>query len=79
MKPARSSRSTGMPVLTDYQPGQKVWVFEPVFPRALQDMWSGSQIIKEKKGEVTYLVDLGTPRSPHRVLHEQVKTLPRQR
>ncbi|KAJ1152147.1 hypothetical protein NDU88_004924 [Pleurodeles waltl] len=37
--------------------------------RALQDKWSGPHIIVEKKGEVTYLVDLGTARSPLRVLH----------
>ncbi|KAJ1126611.1 hypothetical protein NDU88_005018 [Pleurodeles waltl] len=56
-------------VLIQYQPGQKVWVLEPVAPRALQDKWSGPHIIVEKKGEVTYLVDLGTARSPVRVLH----------
>ncbi|KAJ1106571.1 hypothetical protein NDU88_003972 [Pleurodeles waltl] len=56
-------------VLVQYQPGQKVWVLEPVAPRALQDKWSGPHIIAEKKGEVTYLVDLGTARSPLRVLH----------
>ncbi|KAJ1128931.1 hypothetical protein NDU88_007303 [Pleurodeles waltl] len=56
-------------VLVQYQPGQKVWVLEPVAPRALQDKWSGPHIIVEKKGEVTYLVDLGTARSPLRVLH----------
>ncbi|KAJ1126598.1 hypothetical protein NDU88_005007 [Pleurodeles waltl] len=56
-------------VLVQYQPGQKVWVLEPVAPRALQDKWSGPHTIVEKKGEVTYLVDLGTARSPLRVLH----------
>ncbi|KAJ1175469.1 hypothetical protein NDU88_000757 [Pleurodeles waltl] len=56
-------------VLVQYQPGQKVWVLEPVAPRALQDKWSGPHTIVEKKGEVTYLVDLGTARSPVRVLH----------
>ncbi|KAJ1091013.1 hypothetical protein NDU88_004141 [Pleurodeles waltl] len=56
-------------VLVQYQPGQKVWVLEPVAPRALQDKWSGPHIIVEKKGEVTYLVDLGTARSSLRVLH----------
>ncbi|KAJ1175784.1 hypothetical protein NDU88_001069 [Pleurodeles waltl] len=55
-------------VLVQYQPGQKVWVLEPVAPRALQDKWSGPHIIVEKKGEVTYLVDLGTARSPLWVL-----------
>ncbi|KAJ1119565.1 hypothetical protein NDU88_007750 [Pleurodeles waltl] len=44
-------------------------VLEPVAPRALQDKWSGLHIIVEKKGAVTYLVDLGTPRSPLRVFH----------
>ncbi|KAJ1091053.1 hypothetical protein NDU88_004181 [Pleurodeles waltl] len=58
-----------MAVLVQYQPGQKVWVLEPVAPRALQDKWSGPHTIVEKKGEVTYLVDLGTARSPLRVLH----------
>ncbi|KAJ1217114.1 hypothetical protein NDU88_004709 [Pleurodeles waltl] len=56
-------------VLTQYHQGQKVWVLEPVAPRALQDKWSGSHLIVEKKGEVTYLADLGTARSPFRVLH----------
>ncbi|KAJ1120018.1 hypothetical protein NDU88_008201 [Pleurodeles waltl] len=49
--------------------GQKVWVLEPVAPRALQDKWSGPNRIVEKKGKVTYLVDLGSARSPLRVLH----------
>ncbi|KAJ1117158.1 hypothetical protein NDU88_005358 [Pleurodeles waltl] len=56
-------------VLIQYQPGQKVWVLEPVAPRAVQDKWSGPHLIVEKKGEVTYLVDLGTARGPLRVLH----------
>ncbi|KAJ1168239.1 hypothetical protein NDU88_000186, partial [Pleurodeles waltl] len=56
-------------VLIQYQPGQKVWVLEPVAPRALQDKWSGPHFIVEKKGEATYLVDLGTARSPLRVIH----------
>ncbi|KAJ1110071.1 hypothetical protein NDU88_007426 [Pleurodeles waltl] len=56
-------------VLTQYHPGQKVWVLEPVAPKALKDKWSGPHLIVEKKGEVTYLVDLGTARSPIRVLH----------
>ncbi|KAJ1084485.1 hypothetical protein NDU88_004632 [Pleurodeles waltl] len=55
--------------LIQYQPGQKVRVLEPVAPRALQDKWSGPHLIVEKKGEVTYLVDLGTARSPLRVIH----------
>ncbi|KAJ1088505.1 hypothetical protein NDU88_001662 [Pleurodeles waltl] len=56
-------------VLTQYHPRQKVWVLEPVAPRALQDKWSGSHLIVEKKGVVTYLVDLGTARSLLRVFH----------
>ncbi|KAJ1106610.1 hypothetical protein NDU88_004011 [Pleurodeles waltl] len=56
-------------VLTQYHTGQKVWVLEPVAPRALGDKWSGPHLIVEKKGEVTYLVDLGTARSPLWVLH----------
>ncbi|KAJ1089521.1 hypothetical protein NDU88_002672 [Pleurodeles waltl] len=56
-------------VLTEYHPRQKVWVLEPVAPRALQDKWSGPHPIVEKKGEVTYFVDLGTPRSPLWVLY----------
>ncbi|KAJ1216139.1 hypothetical protein NDU88_003745 [Pleurodeles waltl] len=56
-------------VLTKYHPGQKVWVLEPVAPRALQDKWSGPHLMVEKKGEVTYLVDQGNARSPLRVLH----------
>ncbi|KAJ1190937.1 hypothetical protein NDU88_000256 [Pleurodeles waltl] len=46
-----------------------MWVLEPVGPRALQDKWSGPNLIVKKKGVVTYLVDLGTPGSPLRVLH----------
>ncbi|KAJ1174807.1 hypothetical protein NDU88_000098 [Pleurodeles waltl] len=56
-------------VLIQYQPGQKVWVLEPVATRGLQEKWSGPHLIVEKKDEVTYLVDLGTARSPLRVLH----------
>ncbi|KAJ1127087.1 hypothetical protein NDU88_005493 [Pleurodeles waltl] len=55
--------------LTQYHPGQKVWVVEPVAQSALQDKWNGPYLIVEKKGEVTYFVDLGTARSPLRVLH----------
>ncbi|KAJ1205419.1 hypothetical protein NDU88_000854 [Pleurodeles waltl] len=55
--------------LTVYQPGQGVWVLEHVGPRALHDKWSGPHIIVEKKGEVTYLVNLGSPRSPLTILH----------
>ncbi|KAJ1143845.1 hypothetical protein NDU88_010147 [Pleurodeles waltl] len=55
--------------LVEFQPGDKVWVMEPVEPRALQDRWSGPFEIKERKGEATYLVDLQTPRNPLRVLH----------
>ncbi|KAJ1218348.1 hypothetical protein NDU88_005928 [Pleurodeles waltl] len=51
-------------VLAEYYPGEKVRVLEPVAPGALQDKWSGPHLIVEKKGEVTYLVDLGTARSP---------------
>ncbi|KAJ1129519.1 hypothetical protein NDU88_007887 [Pleurodeles waltl] len=56
-------------VLIQYQPGQKVWVLEPVALRALQEKWSGPHLIVEKKGEVTYLVDLGTARTALRVIH----------
>ncbi|KAJ1195759.1 hypothetical protein NDU88_005027 [Pleurodeles waltl] len=56
-------------VLIQYQPGQKVWVLGPVAPRALQDKWSGPHLIVDKKGGVNYLVDLGTARSPFRVIH----------
>ncbi|KAJ1118489.1 hypothetical protein NDU88_006680 [Pleurodeles waltl] len=56
-------------VLMQYQPGQKVWVLEPVTRRALQDKWSEPHLIVEKKGEVTYLVVLGAARSPLRVIH----------
>ncbi|KAJ1114637.1 hypothetical protein NDU88_002872 [Pleurodeles waltl] len=55
--------------LVEFQPGDKVWVMEPVGPRALQDRWSGPFEVKERKGEATYLVDLQTPRNPLRVLH----------
>ncbi|KAJ1216118.1 hypothetical protein NDU88_003724 [Pleurodeles waltl] len=55
--------------LVEFQPGDKVWVMEPVEPRALQDRWSGPFEVKERKGEATYLVDLQTPRNPLRVLH----------
>ncbi|KAJ1190440.1 hypothetical protein NDU88_007178 [Pleurodeles waltl] len=55
--------------ITEYHPGQLVWVLKPMAPRALQAKWTGPYPILEKKGEVTYLVDLGTPRNPHRILH----------
>ncbi|KAJ1167473.1 hypothetical protein NDU88_007864 [Pleurodeles waltl] len=55
--------------MPEYHPGQLVWVLEPMAPRALQAKWTGPYPILEKKGEVTYLVDLGTPRNPHRILH----------
>ena len=56
-------------ILVEYQPGQMVWGVESVSPRVLQDKCTGPYSILEKKGEVTYLVDLGTPRSTHRILH----------
>ncbi|KAJ1182657.1 hypothetical protein NDU88_007841 [Pleurodeles waltl] len=55
--------------LVEFQPGDKVWVMEPVEPRALQDHWTGPFEIKERKGEATYLVDLQSPRNPLRVFH----------
>ncbi|KAJ1123234.1 hypothetical protein NDU88_001707 [Pleurodeles waltl] len=55
--------------LVEFSPGDKVWVMEPVEPRALQDRWTGPFEIRERKGEATYLVDLKTPRHPLRVLH----------
>ena len=33
--------------LVAYQPGQKVWVLEPVAPRALQDKWTGPYMVLE--------------------------------
>ncbi|KAJ1133341.1 hypothetical protein NDU88_011636 [Pleurodeles waltl] len=53
-------------VLVQYQPGQKVWVLEPVAPRALQDKWSGPHTIVEKK-EMRFCVD-------YRVLNLVTKT-----
>ncbi|KAJ1084147.1 hypothetical protein NDU88_004300 [Pleurodeles waltl] len=55
--------------LVEFSPGDKVWVMEPVEPRALQNRWTGSFEVKERKGEATYLVDFKTPRHPRRVLH----------
>ncbi|KAJ1159738.1 hypothetical protein NDU88_000243 [Pleurodeles waltl] len=55
--------------LVEFQPGQKVWVMAPVEPRALQDKWTGPFEVVERKSEVTYLVDLQSPRNPLRVLH----------
>ncbi|KAJ1117862.1 hypothetical protein NDU88_006058 [Pleurodeles waltl] len=55
--------------MPEYHPGQLVWVLEPMAPRALQAKWTGPYPMLEKKGEVTYLVDLGTPRNPYRILH----------
>ncbi|KAJ1136096.1 hypothetical protein NDU88_002514 [Pleurodeles waltl] len=55
--------------MVEFQPGQKVWVLEPVAPRALQDRWSGPYPVLERKSQVTYLVDLGTSRTPKRVIH----------
>ncbi|KAJ1099129.1 hypothetical protein NDU88_004233 [Pleurodeles waltl] len=50
--------------LVEFQPGQKVWVMAPVEPRALQDKWTGPFEVVERKSEVTYLVDLRSPRNP---------------
>ncbi|KAJ1190388.1 hypothetical protein NDU88_007126 [Pleurodeles waltl] len=47
----------------------KVWVKEPVEPRAPQDRWSGPFEVKEQKGEATFLVDLQSPRNYLRVLY----------
>ncbi|KAJ1125197.1 hypothetical protein NDU88_003632 [Pleurodeles waltl] len=55
--------------LVEFSPGDKVWVMEPVEPRALQDRWTGPFEIKERKGEATYLVDFKIPRNLLRVLH----------
>ncbi|KAJ1090273.1 hypothetical protein NDU88_003408 [Pleurodeles waltl] len=55
--------------LVEFQPGQKVWVMVPVEPWALQDMWSGPFEVVECKSDVTYLMDLQTPRDHLRVLH----------
>ncbi|KAJ1117716.1 hypothetical protein NDU88_005913 [Pleurodeles waltl] len=55
--------------LVQFQPGQKVWGMVPVEPRALQDKWTGPFEVVECKIELTYLVDLRTPRYPLRVLH----------
>ncbi|KAJ1135233.1 hypothetical protein NDU88_001677 [Pleurodeles waltl] len=38
------------PTLVEYQPGDKVWVIEPVETRALQDRWTGPFELKERKG-----------------------------
>ena len=46
-----------------------IGVVKPMAPRALLDKWTGPYPILEKKGKVTYLVDLGTPRNPHRFIH----------
>ena len=35
--------------LTEYQPGQLVWVLEPVAPRALQDKWTGPYPIWKRR------------------------------
>ncbi|KAJ1099010.1 hypothetical protein NDU88_004114 [Pleurodeles waltl] len=55
--------------LVEFSPGDKVWVMEPVEPRALQDRWTGPYKVKEQKVETTSLVDLKTPRNPLRFLH----------
>ncbi|KAJ1207630.1 hypothetical protein NDU88_003020 [Pleurodeles waltl] len=55
--------------MVEFQPVQEVWVLEPVAPRALQDKWSIPYPVLEKKSQVTYLVDLGTSRTPKRVIH----------
>ncbi|KAJ1081105.1 hypothetical protein NDU88_001289 [Pleurodeles waltl] len=41
----------------------------PVEPRVLQDKWTGPFEVVKRKSEVTYLVDLQSPRNPTRVLH----------
>ncbi|KAJ1188972.1 hypothetical protein NDU88_005727 [Pleurodeles waltl] len=55
--------------LVEFQPGQKVWVMAPMEPRALQDKWTRPFEVMERESEVTYLVDLQSPRNPLRVLH----------
>ncbi|KAJ1164673.1 hypothetical protein NDU88_005107 [Pleurodeles waltl] len=55
--------------MVELQPGQKVWVLELVAPRALQDKWSAPYPVLKKNSQVTYLVDLGTSRTPKRVIH----------
>ncbi|KAJ1123056.1 hypothetical protein NDU88_001529 [Pleurodeles waltl] len=55
--------------MVEFQPGQKDWVLEPVAPSALQDRWSGPYAVLEKKCQVTYLVDMGTSRTPKRGIH----------
>ncbi|KAJ1084301.1 hypothetical protein NDU88_004453 [Pleurodeles waltl] len=55
--------------LVEFQLGPKVWVMAPVEPRALQNKWAGPFEVVERKREVTYLVDLRSPRNPLRVLH----------
>ncbi|KAJ1138718.1 hypothetical protein NDU88_005099 [Pleurodeles waltl] len=55
--------------MIEFQPVQKVWVLEPVAPTALQDRWSGPYPVLEKKSQLTYLVDLGTSRTPRRMIH----------
>ncbi|KAJ1126288.1 hypothetical protein NDU88_004696 [Pleurodeles waltl] len=55
--------------MVEFHPGQKLRVLEPVAPWALQERWSGPYPVLEKKSEVTNLVDLGTSRTPKRVIH----------
>ncbi|KAJ1211051.1 hypothetical protein NDU88_006413 [Pleurodeles waltl] len=50
--------------LVEFSPGNKVWIMEPVEPRALQDYWTGPFEIKEQKREAIYLGDLKNPRPP---------------
>ncbi|KAJ1093342.1 hypothetical protein NDU88_006446 [Pleurodeles waltl] len=58
-------------VLTVYQPGQEVCVLELEALRALQAKWSGAHTIVERKGGVSYLVDIGTPGSPHNPYYDR--------
>ena len=44
--------------LGEVQPKQKVWLMEPVEPRALQEHWTGPFEVAERKSEATYLVDV---------------------
>ena len=54
----------------ELQPGQKVWVMEPVGPRALQVRWFGHMRWLRRRGRSpTWWTSVKTPRTPLRVLH----------
>ncbi|KAJ1084278.1 hypothetical protein NDU88_004430 [Pleurodeles waltl] len=61
--------------LGEFYPRQNVWVMAPAELSALQDKWTGTFDVVERKSDVTYLVILRTPRNPLSALHVAASSL----